>query len=287
MMQICKMERFRLRGAGWLVLTIVFLSPSHANSQEPISAIDIKLGPDSRNDSRLELIQPPQGSTDSMELSTAGILIKQSNTSSSQSKAVGFKLLAGSQTHFSFLLDFECLHLEQPKSGWGQGLLIRIVTEDPKAPVMAIGYVATKKMKNVFVSTMNHTNSQNQEFDLLPLTHTKGRWLVERQGNELIVARDESGFSFRQINRMQCTTAPVRELQVLCTRQDSGNMPAEFLLKSIRFAGDQFFDQPRPAPPVFTLDRLLRGGIFIVGIASTVFLVRYLFAKGYLVFRLR
>ena len=53
----------------------------------------------------------------------------------------GLKLLTSVQGDFTLELDFECKKLDRPSSGWGQGLVIRLLTDDPDTPVIAIGCV--------------------------------------------------------------------------------------------------------------------------------------------------
>jgi hypothetical protein len=126
---------------------------------------------------------------------------------------------------------------------------------------------------------MNHTDSRKQEYQTEPLSFSKGTWLIERKENELFVSINESGASFREIKRMPCTTAPLRELQVLCTRQESGNSPTEFLLKRVQFVGDQFFSQPPPKPPFWNAWKISVLGLLVVATGGGAFFLNRIRGK--------
>lgn len=200
---------------------------------------------------------PHDSSSDQLEFGANGIRIKQSTESGEKAQSVGFILKATSQDHFLFELEFECPKLTPPKGGSVQGLLIRVVTEDPNAPVMAIAYVASKQFKSALGWTANHTDARKQNFEFQPLSIANGTLLVERKQDELFVSIDESGVgSFRLLKQVKCTPAAVKEIQVLCTRQPSGNTPAEYLLKRVRWVGDSYFHQAPPSPPWVTWARI-------------------------------
>ncbi len=253
----------------WLLVTCGLPVSSQATE-----IIDITLDASARDNPLLEFLLPADNSTDQFEFGAQGIRVKQSSESGSKAQNLGFVLKATSQDHFLFELDFECPKLSPPKAGWGQGILIRIVTEDASAPSMAVGYVANKQFKGALCFTPNHTDSRKQTYEFQPLSSTQGTLLIERKQDELFVSLDESGVgSFRLLKRAKCTPAAVSEIQVLCTRQGSGNTPAEYLLKRVQWIGSSYFSQPPPSPPwvtwgrikfVFWLGALTAGIVFVI-----------------------
>ena len=270
------MERFLTLSFRDKVLRILalLLTCGLPVSSQAAEIIDITLDASARDNPLLEFLLPADESADQLEFDADWIRIKQFAESGKKAANLGFILQATSQDHFLFELDFECPKLSPPKAGWGQGMLIRIVTEDANAPAMAVGYVANKQFKGALCFTPNHTDSRKQTFEFQPLSITKGTLLIERKQDELFVSIDESGVgSFRLLKRAKCTPAAVKEIQVLCTRQESGNTPAEYLLKRVRWIGSSYFSQPPPSPPWVTWARIkfiFWLGVLAAGIAYVV-----------------
>jgi hypothetical protein len=252
----------------WLVVLTLYSEPLAIGQSDILEPVNISLA-NAKEEPRIKILLPPQGSKDTLEFISDGISIRQKADSNKKSIGTGFELSANSKSDFSFLLVFECPKLDQPKTGWGQGVLIRFLSEDEKAPAMTVGYAATKKLKSALVWNANHTFGPKQEFATEPLVFKKGSWLVERKGNEIVVSVDETGQTFRELKRIACDATPIARIQILCTRQDYGNSPAEFLFKQVMFAGDEYFASPAPQPPYWTLWRIAKyfaGTAMIVGL---------------------
>ena len=245
-----------------------------ADAQQSELVSDIVLDASTREDPRFKFLLPPVGSHDELEFGAQGIVVKQTTDAGKKTQHLGFELQMTSKDHFLFMLDFECPKMVAPRQGWGQGLLIRLVTEDPQAPIMAIGYVANRKYKSALCYTANHTDTNKQSYVFQPESFKKGKLLIERKGGELFISVDESEVgSYRLLKRVACTLAPVKEVQVWCTRQASGNTPAQYLLKRVQWIGDSYFSQPPPSPPLVTWQRvktflfwsaLLAGVVYVV-----------------------
>jgi hypothetical protein len=139
---------------------------------------------------------------------------------------------------------------------------------------MAVGYVATRKYKNALCYTPNHTDTRKQTYVFQPESFTQGQLLIERKDQELFISIDESRVgSFRLLKRIACTTAPIHEVQVWCTRQESGNSTAQYLLKRVQWIGDEYFSQPPPPPPFWTwgmVKAILFWSAMLAGIAYVV-----------------
>ena len=227
-------------------------------SQDIVAPTNIVLDTNSKENPNLDFLLPPAGSQDKLEFGSNGILVKQFSEGGKKASNLGFKLKATSKSNFLFSIDFEVKKIAAPTIGWGQGLLIRFLTEDTQSPTLALGYVANRKMNGAICFASNHTESRKQEYEFEPFSFTKGTWQFERKDNELFVSIDESGVgSYRLVKRVPCTAAPLKEVQVWCTRQESGNTPSEYLLKRVQWVGDSYFDQPPPKPPFWTGERIL------------------------------
>ncbi len=245
------------------------------DAQEPALVTDIPLDAATREDPRFKFLLPPAGSNDKLEFGAQGILVKQTSDAGRKAQHLGFELQVTSKDHFLFMLDFECPKLAAPKQGWGQGLLIRLVTEDPLTPVIAIGYVANRRYKSALCYAPNHTDSNKQSYEFQPESFKKGKLLIERKGGELFVSVDESDVgSYRLLKRVACTLAPVKEMQVWCTRQPTGNTPAQYLLKRVQWIGDSYFSQPPPRPPLITWQRVKSLLFWSVLLAAVVYVVQ-------------
>ncbi len=251
---------------------LTFQSPALAQSSEQIA--DIALDASVQDDPRFEFLLPPVGSKDKLEFGSQGILIQQTADAGKNAQHLGFELQANSKDHFLFQIDFECPQLAAPKTGWGQGLLIRFVTDDPQTPVLAVGYVATRKYKSALCYTADHTDSPKQSYEFQPEVFKKGKMLIERKGAELFISIDESDVgSYRLLKKVACTLAPIKAVHVWCTRQRSGNTPAQYLLKRVQWIGDSYFSQPPPRAPFVTWQRvrsLLFWSALLAGVAYVV-----------------
>ncbi len=267
--------RFRFWMSSFGLIYLFFTFAAVACSQDIVVPTNIVLDTNSKENPNLDFLQPPAGSMDKLEFGPNGILVKQFSEAGKKASNLGFKLKATSKSNFLFSIDVEVKKITEPTIGWGQGLLFRFLTEDTQSPIMAVGYVATRKMKGAICFASNHTESRKQEYEFEPFSFTKGTWQFERKDNELFVSIDESGVgSYRLVKRVQCTSAPLKEVQVWCTRQESGNTPAEYLLKRVQWVGDSYFDQPPAKPPFWTGERIVSICFWLTIVGGIVYVVQ-------------
>jgi len=137
----------------WLPVIVVLecLLICEAAIAESSAKIEIILGATTLKEPLVECVLPPKESGDTMVFSTNGILIKQiADKPGVKTGVAGFKVLANIAGDFLFQLDFDCLKLAKPTKGWGQGLVIRVLTDDKRAPIMACGCVSTPSIEQAY-----------------------------------------------------------------------------------------------------------------------------------------
>jgi hypothetical protein len=84
----------------------------------------------------------------------------------------------------------------------------------------------------------------------------EGGLLLLKLGEDL---NNTSGLtSYREIARIGTIKSPVKEIQVLCLKQDSSKPSSVFLVKKIVFVGDEYYSQPPKRPPFFTIALLMK-----------------------------
>lgn len=259
-----------------VAICFLMLLGSFLYAQEAVQPpSEIRLDPTAKDDPRIEFLRPPAGSADTLELGPNGIVVKQGTDTGANANHLGFKLKSSAKTDFLMMLDFEVKSIQPPFSGWGQGILVRIVPEDAQLPAVAVGYAANENTPGAFCYSMNHTDAAEQNFQFEPMELTKGSWILERKNQQLILSIDESGIgSYRMLKRIPCPEFPVKEIQVLCTRQNSGNTPAEYLLKRIQWIGDDYFGRPHPKPPFFTFQRVRSIAFWLAILGGVIYVVQ-------------
>jgi len=124
-----------------VLLGVMFCQPVFGEG--PVK-MDIALGTSALKDPLIEVVLPPKESRDTLSFQNEGMLIQQfPDQPGVKTGVAGLKLLSNVEGDFSFQIDFDLIQLAKPKKGWGQGLVIRILTDDQNSPIMAFGCVAT------------------------------------------------------------------------------------------------------------------------------------------------
>lgn len=152
----------------------------------------------------------------------------------------GAKFLVSSSGDFEVAFDFKVLKLEEPKTGWGQGLLFTIELDDLAGTDLQMAMLAAPG-KGARLRTVVQTR-RPEEADRVYHTEsfTDGRFIVSRNEEEAIFAI-ESGTKRKELRRVPCPRANVRSISVWCTRLPEGSTRAEFLLRSATVNSDAFF----------------------------------------------
>jgi len=251
--------------------------------------VDIALGTSALKDPLIEVVLPPKGSMDTLSFRPDGILIQQvADQPGVKTGVTGIKLLSNVEGDFSFQLDFDAIKLARPRKGWGQGLVIRILTDDKNAPIMAFGCVATLQSDRMYWINLQRGAGKPPDQIFLPSDFKSGTWTVAREGSEIVLSVLENQIAasgaqdgavatkkgiLREVARRPCTTATLQGIHVWSVRQESGNTEAEFLLRRLRLTADSFFsfkETPKTAYWVW----VLTGIVVVSSIAGIVVVVR-------------
>jgi hypothetical protein len=249
---------------GALILGNFFCQPVFGEG--PVK-LDITLGASALKDPLIELVLPPKGSMDTLTYGPEGILIKQvADQLGVKTGVAGLKLLSNVEGDFSFQLDFEVIKLARPKKGWGQGLVIRILTDDKNAPIMALGCVATLQKDRMYWVNLQRGPGKPPDQSFFPADFKKGTWTVDRRGKEIILSVQEDKGPAKEIARRPCTDASLQGIHVWSVRQESGNTEAEFLLKRVRLNADSFLSYKEP--PTSWSWGWIAAGIAVISLAT-------------------
>lgn len=209
--------------------------------------VEISLGANALKDPLVEYAMPPRGSPDRVEFLPAGILVRQmAEVKGRPSGGTGVKLLVNAKGDFRCEVEFECHQLDKPSAGWGQGMLIRVLTDDPQSPVMAFGCIANKRFPRCYWVQLTHGESKPADRFVRPCTFSKGSWIVERKGREVVLSVNDGSGHIHVVTKLPCTEANLNGVQLWCTRQETGNAAAEFLLKKVSFSTDSMFAYAEP-----------------------------------------
>ena len=209
-----------------------------------------RLEVDLRNASRDPLIDftsPIAGSPDRVEVTRDGLLIRQGRDKKGVTKRdTGFKFLLSGSGGFEVSLDLKKVKLEEPSSGWGQGLIFSLWLDDPEQSVLQVCLLAlpgsgvsirAKKIgRNVKIPMRKNVNI---DFD-------SGKFVISRTGT-LASFSVANGTKETKVFEAECGSRDIQSISVWCTRQDQGNTPAEYLLRSLAVKADGFYSYQKTA----------------------------------------
>ncbi len=229
------------------LISFVALSGSLTLADDEKIRFDMPLNGGALKDPLLEMVMPPRGSPDRVSFQPDGIYVRQVEEIAGQPSAgCGLKFINNAAGDFKFEIEFECKELQPPKSGWGQGMMIRILTDDPEASVMAVGCVANQQHPRCLWIQMPRGNGQQPMYGSQPTDFKKGVWIVERKADELICSIKTKDEPLAEKIRLPCTTSSLNGVQFWFTRQAAGNTKSEFVLKHLKFECDRFFTYQAP-----------------------------------------
>lgn len=260
-------SRHSAQAFGSALILIVSLGLQAAAQETPATTpqeeIVINLGGSGANDALIAVVAPPVGSPDTLNAEGGGIRIQQvEQTEKVATGVAGFKMNCNTHGDFRFELDVDINKLEQPKKGWANGVMIRVITDDPEQGVIAFGRVAHIQLTSAWWMTIEHNDPDKKFQRMLPSDFQKGTLRVERIGDRVsftaIPAEDSkpakakpAADSPRPVSGVivadqPCTTASLQGIHVWATRPQVGSGAADVLLKTVRLKADGFFSYREP-----------------------------------------
>ena len=250
---------------------------------QQIKPLEITLGrnnPIQLGTSTVELLLDPKSSTDRVEQVEHGIEIEKITGKTSSPCGLVFK--QGAKSIFTFSLELEVLQLSSPRTPGLQGLFVQFVLDRPPPNTTTFGLIGAGRGIRRFISYSGPEPKLN-ELQFEDTSFKKGTWLFSRESESIqlsvseATATESMQTSFREIRRANSGPEPLKEIRIVCLRQDSAKPASEFLLKRLQFAGDEFYSQPAPKPPFWTATRIY----------SALFWICILVVVGYPIYRAR
>ena len=153
------------------------------------------------------------------------------------------------QGDFKVELDFEC-DISHVKSGWGQGLVLIVALDDPLATEMKICRLAIPKLGQYCQMEVSGQRIEKPTY--------KGKLTKINQGT-LSIQRTGKIYKFlincqagkQEISEYSGSSANVRYVEIICTRQPGGNGDAKYVLKNLRLEADSFLSFEGASTSVF------------------------------------
>jgi hypothetical protein len=250
---------------------------------QQIKPIEIPLGrnnPLQLGTSTVEILLDPKSSTDRVEQVEHGIEIEKITGKTSSPCGLVFK--QGAKSIFTFSLELEVLQLSSPRTPGLQGLFVQFVLDRLPPNTTTFGLIGAGRGIRRFISYSGPEPKLN-ELQFEDTSFKKGTWLFSRESESIqlsvseATATESMQTSFREIRRANSGPEPLKEIRIVCLRQDSAKPASEFLLKRLQFAGDEFYSQPAPKPPFWTATRIY----------SALFWICILVVVGYPIYRAR
>jgi hypothetical protein len=149
--------------------------------------------------------------------------------------------------------------------------VIRILTDDKNAPIMAFGCVATLQSDRMYWISLQRGAGKPPDQLFLPSNFKSGTWTVARVGGEVVLnvqvkeiiesasaskSSSENNVSNVtpsarkgakiEVARKPCTKATLQGIHVWSIRQESGNAEAKFLLRRLQLLADGFISFKDP-----------------------------------------
>jgi hypothetical protein len=209
-----------------------------------VSLATERLEVDLRNAARdpmIDFTSPIAGSPDRVEVTRDGLFIRQGRDKKGVAKRdTGFKFLLSASGDFTASLDLKKVRLEEPSSGWGQGLVFSVWLDDPEQSVLQICLLA---MPGSGVSMRAEKIGRNVKMPIRKnayIDFESGRFVISRVGT-LATFSVVNGSTETEILKAECGSKDIQSVSVWCTRQDQGNTPAEYLLRSLTVQADGFY----------------------------------------------
>ncbi len=207
----------------------------------------------------VDFLTDAKATGDRVEQVDLGVQIEK--VSGRANASCGIVLKQGAKDALTLSIELETVQLTSPRSPGLQGLMIQFVFDRPSPNVSTVGLVRTNKGEIGFVFFSDPEPKLN-EIPFLATPFSKGTLHFKRESGELRFSIGETSgsesmpVSYREIRRIPIGTEPLKEVRMVVRRQDSAKPVSSFLLKRLRFFGDDYYAQPGPKPPYWTAKRI-------------------------------
>lgn len=193
------------------------------------------------SDPFFEFYPPPAESRDRFRKSKSGLLIEQFDNSKSGTPSwdAGFRTLVLMQGDFKVDLELECA-IEEPSSGWGQGIYIAVAFDDLKATEYRLCRYAVPGQGQIAQIEATGPKVEEPRCLIGPTDFRAGKLTIDRVGDSVSFFVDDGNESVKIGELDSPPAANIRYIEVRCTRQNEGNTTARYLLKNLRIETESF-----------------------------------------------
>ncbi len=201
------------------------------------------------SDPLIDLVPPPAGSPDRIQVTGQGLRITQSSDVPGRTTGVtGFKSMIAASGDFTVTLDLRINKLSGPSDGWGHGLIFAIFLDDEVQTALKLNQVAYPGQTSAQIMVEKSDRSPDQPiYQPGPESFRDGKLIVQRIGREVLFFIEPAKTKERQeVARLTCPAHDIRTVEVWSTRVDKGNAPADILLRSLEIEADTFYAFKRP-----------------------------------------
>ena len=194
------------------------------------------------SDPLFDFYAPPLKSKDRFRAYKRGLLIEQFDNSKSKTPSwdAGFRTLVLMKGDFKVDLDLDCT-IEEPSSGWGQGIYIAVAFDDSLATEYRLCRYAVPDQGQIVQVEVAGPRIEEPSYIVSPTDFQSGKLTIERIDGLVNFFVDDG----KNIQKIAELTSPgdahVRYIEVRCTRQNEGNTKARYLFKTLRIETDSFF----------------------------------------------
>jgi len=194
------------------------------------------------SDPLFDFYAPPLKSKDRFRTVKRGLLIEQFDNSKSKTPAwdAGFRTLVLMKGDFKVDLDLDCT-IEEPTSGWGQGIYIAVAFDDSLATEYRLCRHAIPGQGQIAQVEVTGTKIEEPKYIVSPTDFQSGLLSIEREGDLVNFFVDDGVVREKVAELASPGDADVRYIEIRCTRQVEGNTKARYLLKTLRIETDGFF----------------------------------------------
>lgn len=227
---------------------------------------EIPLDAQAQLDPLIQFTLPTTDSPDKAIFTRSGLrVIQRKDIAGKKSTVSGFKIPVNVDGDFEFSLDLKCVKMNHPEKGWGHGVMIRVILDDERQPVLVGGCITQENNGRALEARVLHEPGEKPDRVLQPVSFQQGTLTASRVGNEFVLTAAEKGKPAVEIARLPCSTAKLSGIHVWCSRLPKDNAEAEYLLQRVRFEGDELFTY-ETAPPSYTWYWIFGGLLVINGI---------------------
>lgn len=256
-----------------MAFVAAFSVKAFAQEDRPLLEFDLA---NFKNEALFHLFPPPLDTNDSYNVSSRGLKIIQTEDEDEVTPwNAGFTSATSMAGDFRIELDLD-FKIAEPLSGWGQGVILLARLNDGASTELKVHRIASPGRGQIAQAEIARSGFMAESiYRPKPNDMTSGKLVLERTGAKarfLLVEKNEEFL----IETLDCPTADVKYISIICTRLDKGNTAASFLLKRLKLEAESFPFLKRTDKPWFSWWHALVAFQFL-GLGALVF---FAFKKG-------